>query len=57
VIGVHIADGALVDGRFDIVAAGTVARCGYRDYTQVTSVFAALRPTDLGAYRPGQPDL
>ncbi len=57
VVGVHIADGALVDGRFDLVAAGTVARCGYRDYTQVTSVFSALRPTDGGAYRPGQPDL
>ncbi len=56
VVGVHIADAALKDGRFDIVAAGTVARCGYRDYTQVTAVFSALRPTDGGAYLPGQRD-
>jgi flavin reductase (DIM6/NTAB) family NADH-FMN oxidoreductase RutF len=56
VIGVHIADAALHDGRFDLVAAGTVARCGYRDYTQVTSVFSALRPTDGGVYLPGQRD-
>jgi flavin reductase (DIM6/NTAB) family NADH-FMN oxidoreductase RutF len=57
VVGVHIADRALVEGRFDMVAAGTVARCGYRDYTQVTALFSALRPTDGGAYRPGQKDL
>jgi flavin reductase (DIM6/NTAB) family NADH-FMN oxidoreductase RutF len=57
VVGVHIADSALRDGQFDMVAAGTVARCGYRDYTQVTALFSALRPTDRGAYVPGQGDL
>jgi len=56
IVGVHIADRAIVNGRFDMVAAGTVARCGYRDYTQVTALFSALRPTDGGAYRPGQKD-
>jgi flavin reductase (DIM6/NTAB) family NADH-FMN oxidoreductase RutF len=56
VVGVHIADAALRDGRFDLLAAGTVARCGYRDYTQVTALFSALRPTDRGAYLPGQRD-
>ena len=57
VIGVHIAEDALRDGRFDMVAAGTIARCGYRDYTQVTELFSALRPTDGGSYKPGQRDL
>ncbi|MGG5809935.1 flavin reductase family protein [Falsiroseomonas sp. CW058] len=57
IIGVHVADHALVDGAFDMVAAGTVARCGYRDYTQVTALFSALRPTDGGAWKPGQRDL
>jgi hypothetical protein len=40
-----------------MVAAGTVARCGYRDYTQVTALFSALRPTDRGQYVAGQRDL
>jgi len=57
VVGVHIAEAALKDGHFDMVAAGTVARCGYRDYTQVTALFSALRPTDGGGYAPGQRDL
>jgi flavin reductase (DIM6/NTAB) family NADH-FMN oxidoreductase RutF len=57
VIGVHIAEAAIRDGRFDMLAAGTIARCGYRDYTQVTALFSALRPTDRGAYEPGQRDL
>jgi len=56
VVGVHIAGDALREGRFDMVAAGTIARCGYRDYAQVTELFSALRPTDGGAYVPGQKD-
>lgn len=57
VVGVHIAEWALTDGRFDMVKARTVARCGYRDYTEVAALFAALRPTDRGAWAPGQRDL
>jgi flavin reductase (DIM6/NTAB) family NADH-FMN oxidoreductase RutF len=57
VVGVHIAEAALKEGRFDMLAARTIARCGYRDYTEVTELFSALRPTDGGAYRPGQRDL
>lgn len=56
VVGVHIDERFLRNGRFDTVAAATIARCGYRDYTQVTEMFEALRPTDGGAYRPGAPD-
>jgi flavin reductase (DIM6/NTAB) family NADH-FMN oxidoreductase RutF len=45
VVGVHTA-AYLKGGLFDLVAAGTIARCGYRgDYTQVSSLFEMLRPT------------
>ncbi|TCZ66165.1 flavin reductase family protein [Roseicella aquatilis] len=56
VVGVHIDEACLRDGRFDTAAAQPLARCGYRDYATVTEVFEALRPTDGGAYSPGQPD-
>jgi flavin reductase (DIM6/NTAB) family NADH-FMN oxidoreductase RutF len=46
VVGVHIDPAFLEDGLFDITAAQTIARCGYRgDYTVVASVFEMLRPT------------
>jgi flavin reductase (DIM6/NTAB) family NADH-FMN oxidoreductase RutF len=46
VVGIHINKAFLKDGTFDIAAAGTIARCGYRgDYVEVTSVFEMLRPT------------
>ena len=57
VVGVHIADWALKDGQFDMLAARTIARCGYRDYAEVTELFSALRPTDGGSWQPGQKDL
>jgi flavin reductase (DIM6/NTAB) family NADH-FMN oxidoreductase RutF len=45
VVGVHIDRAYLKDGLFDITAAGTIARCGYRgDYAEVTAVFEMLRP-------------
>jgi flavin reductase (DIM6/NTAB) family NADH-FMN oxidoreductase RutF len=45
VVGVHIDPAFQRDGLFDLAAAGTIARCGYRgDYTEVTSVFEMLRP-------------
>ena len=45
VVGVHIDPAFLKDGLFDITAAGTIARCGYRgDYAEVTSLFEMLRP-------------
>jgi hypothetical protein len=32
-------------GLFDLAAAGTIARCGYRgNYAEVTAVFEMLRP-------------
>lgn len=56
VVGVHIDDAFLRDGRFDTLAAAPVARCGYRDYSAVTEMFEALRPTDGGSYALGQRD-
>jgi flavin reductase (DIM6/NTAB) family NADH-FMN oxidoreductase RutF len=56
VVGVHIDDTYIREGRFDTAAAQPLARCGYRDYAAVTEVFEALRPTDGGAYLPGQRD-
>jgi flavin reductase (DIM6/NTAB) family NADH-FMN oxidoreductase RutF len=56
VVGVYIDEAYLRDGRFDTAAAQPVARCGYRDYTAVTEMFQALRPSDGGAYVAGQRD-
>jgi flavin reductase (DIM6/NTAB) family NADH-FMN oxidoreductase RutF len=56
VVGVHIDDAFLRDGRFDTAAAQPVARCGYRDYAAVEEMFEALRPTDGGTYVLGQRD-
>ncbi len=47
VVGVHIADEYLVNGRFDIVKAQTMARCGYQDYAQVTALTRLLRPGEV----------
>lgn len=44
VVGVHIRDEFLVDGLFDMVKAGNVARLGYFDYSSIDSVFAMRRP-------------
>jgi len=57
VVGVHIQDSYIRDGRFDTALAQSVARCGYRDYSAVTELFEALRPTDGGGYVAGQKDV
>jgi flavin reductase (DIM6/NTAB) family NADH-FMN oxidoreductase RutF len=44
VTGIHIAPQYLREGRFDVVAAGLVARLGYRDYCVVRDVFELARP-------------
>jgi flavin reductase (DIM6/NTAB) family NADH-FMN oxidoreductase RutF len=45
VVGVHIDTALLKGGLFDITAARTIARCGYRgDYTEVNNLFQLLRP-------------
>ena len=44
VIGVHIRDEYVVDGRFDVTKAQVMARLGYMDYTQVTNLVTLNRP-------------
>lgn len=44
VIGVHIAERCLVDGRFDITRAGTIARCGWDEFLGIDGVFRMTRP-------------
>ena len=45
VVGVHLDEAAIVDGRVDLTRLKPIARCGYRgDYTVVESLFEMLRP-------------
>ena len=48
VVGFHIDEAFLVDGSFDTARARPLARCGYRDYATVESVFAMPRPKGGG---------
>ena len=44
VVGIHIDESYLENGRFMTAKAVPLARCGYNDYASVTSVFSMLRP-------------
>lgn len=46
VVGVHLREDCLVDGKFDITTFGLVARLGYRDYTVVRDKFELARPAE-----------
>lgn len=46
VVGVHLRDDCLHEGRFDIARFNPVARLGYRDYTVVRDTFTLKRPSD-----------
>ncbi|MGE4337581.1 MAG: flavin reductase family protein [Pigmentiphaga sp.] len=52
VVGVHIADEVLVDGRVDIARIRPLSRMGYLDYTTVDSVFPMPRPNQPRAVLP-----
>ena len=45
VVGVHIDDRVLVDGRIDFLKLRPVGRLGYQDFVEVDSVFSMERPT------------
>lgn len=45
VVGVHIDDRFIVDGRLDTAAMKPIARCGYDQYAVVESVFSMIRPS------------
>lgn len=44
VVGIHLRDDCLVDGRFDVTRFRPVGRLGYRDYATVTDIFELGRP-------------
>ncbi len=44
VVGIHIDDRFIKDGRLDTAAMVPLARCGYADYSVVDRVFAMARP-------------
>ena len=44
VVGVHIDDAYLVDGRFDAEAADPIMRMGYMDYSTLGEMFTMQRP-------------
>ena len=46
VVGVHLRDDCIVDGRFDVTRYKPLSRLGYRDYTVVREVFELIRPDD-----------
>ena len=44
VVGVHIDERFIRNGRLDTAAMRPIARCGYADYAVVNEVFAMARP-------------
>lgn len=46
VVGVHIDERFIRDGRVDTAAMAPIARCGYQDYAVVNSLFTLARPTE-----------
>ncbi len=44
VVGIHLRDDCLVDGRFDVTTFRPLARLGYKDYTRVGDLFELRRP-------------
>jgi flavin reductase (DIM6/NTAB) family NADH-FMN oxidoreductase RutF len=48
VVGVHIEDAFIRDGRFDTAAARPLARCGYQDYAVTDRLIELARPPGGG---------
>ena len=51
VVGFHLAEAFIRDGRFDITLVQPLARCGYQDYAVVEKVFSLARPKGGGDMR------
>jgi flavin reductase (DIM6/NTAB) family NADH-FMN oxidoreductase RutF len=47
VVGVHIDEQFIKDGRLDTAAMQPIARCGYADYAVVDKVIPLVRPTQV----------
>ncbi len=48
VVGVHLDDRFVANGRFDTAGAQPIARCGYQDYAVVKELFSIVRPPGAG---------
>ena len=46
VVGVHMRDDCIQDGRFDVTKFEPLSRLGYRDYSVVKDLFSLQRPDD-----------
>ncbi len=46
VVGIHLRDDCIVNGRFDVTTYQPLSRLGYRDYLRVTELFEMKRPDD-----------
>lgn len=46
VVGIHLRDDCVHDGRFDVTRFNPVSRLGYRDYAVVRDIFELARPND-----------
>lgn len=55
VIGVHIDERCMKNGRFDLAAVKPIARCGYDEYAVVERVFSLKRPESGGNSFGGGP--
>ena len=53
VVGMHIDERFMKNGRFDLAAVKPIARCGYDEYTVVEKVFAMTRPESGGSAHGG----
>ena len=46
VVGIHMRDDCIIDGRFEIKMYNPVCRLGYRDYAIIKEYFELKRPDD-----------
>jgi len=46
VVGIHMRDDCIVDGKFDVLTFNPLARLGYRDYSVINDLFSLTRPDD-----------
>ena len=52
VVGVHINEDFIADGKVDITRMRPIARCGYTDYAVVDDLFEIVRPEGAGGWTP-----
>jgi len=55
VVGMHLDERCLKNGRFDLAAVQPIARCGYDEYAVVERVFSMKRPEGGGNSYGGGP--